>query len=77
MQEGRSLFDEAVQWDHLFARSPTNSTKSFVCQRAEIETVTGYFHDFSTSGWALHAAAAILRIWKFKNKRPPHCELWL
>lgn len=45
--------------------------KPFVRQRAEIESVTGYFHDFSTSGWAAHAAAIILRIWKFKNKRFP------
>lgn len=47
---------EAIQWDHLFARSQTNSTKSFVRRRAEIESVTAYFHDFSTSGWAARAA---------------------
>lgn len=69
--EDGSVFDETVQWDHLFELGPTNSMKSFVRRRAEIETVTGYFHDFSTFGWAAHAPGVILRIWKFKNKRSP------
>lgn len=69
--EDGSQFDETVHWDCLFARSLTNSMKLFVLRRAEFETLTGYFHDFSTSGWAMRAAVVILRIWKFKNKRSP------
>lgn len=59
--EDGSLFEEAIQWDHLFARSQTNSTKPFVRRRAEIESVTGYFHDFSTSGWAARAALSFFQ----------------
>lgn len=54
--EDGSLFEETIQWDHLFARSQTNSTKSFVRRCAEIESVTSYFHGFSTSGWAARTA---------------------
>lgn len=74
--DDRSLFDEAVQWDHLFERSPTNSTETFVRRHAELVTLTGYFHDFSTSGRTSHAVAVILSCESLKISSLPLCK-WL